>query len=81
LEFMYYLVTQELNALHMEDAELLQTCQEKQRSFLQVHLAKWLPRFAEKVQENGQIDFYKTLAQVTDRFVRADVSIFLPAIG
>jgi TorA maturation chaperone TorD len=76
LEFMYYLVTQELKAMHQEDAEALQACQEKQRSFLQVHLAKWLPRFAEKVQENGQVDFYKTLAQVTDRFVQAHVSAF-----
>ncbi len=76
LEFMYYLVMQELEAIHMEDTEALQTCQEKQRSFLQTHLARWLPRFAEKVQENGQIDFYKTLTQVTDRFVQTDVSVF-----
>ncbi len=66
LEFMYYLVTKQIEAT-TEDANL--QILQKQQSFLQVHLARWLPQFVKNVQENAQTEFYKKLAQLTETFI------------
>ena len=39
---------------------------------LGVHLTRWLPKFAEKVQKNAQTEFYKKLARLTETFVQKD---------
>ena len=73
LEFMYYLAVKQNQATEKGNIQDIQLCQQKQKSFLNSHLAKWLPKFAEKVQNNSQIEFYKKLAGLTDIFVRKDL--------
>ncbi len=73
LEFMYYLVAKQTQATNEENLKDIRHYQQKQKSFLSIHLAKWLPGFAEKVQKNAQTEFYKKLARLTEIFVQKDL--------
>ncbi|UCG59413.1 MAG: molecular chaperone TorD family protein [Phycisphaerales bacterium] len=72
LEFMHYLATEQMWAVRRANLQTVQRYQHKQYSFLQTHLARWLPEFAENVQKNAQTAFYRRLAQITAIFVRED---------
>ena len=76
LEFMYYLVAKQTQATNKENLQDIQLCQQKQKAFLNFHLARWVPEFAENVQKNAQTKFYKKLAGLTDIFVRKDLDVF-----
>jgi TorA maturation chaperone TorD len=73
LEFMYYLIARQTQATNKGNLQDIQLYQQKQKSFLYVHLARWLPEFAEKVQKNAQTEFYKKLARLTEIFVQKDL--------
>ena len=73
LEFMYYLATKQTQATNEENLQDIQIYQQKQKSFLCSHLARWLPEFTENVQQNAQTEFYKKLAQLTEMFVQKDL--------
>ena len=73
LEFVYYLMTKQIRAIRDEDLQMLQSCQKKQYSFLQTHLGRWLPGFVERVQENAQTEFYRTLSKLTRELIERDV--------
>ncbi|MHC4913184.1 MAG: TorD/DmsD family molecular chaperone [Planctomycetota bacterium] len=73
LEFMYYLVTKQIEAAGKANPQILQSCLQKQQSFLRTHLARWLPLFVKNVQENAQTEFYKKLTQLTGTFVQKDL--------
>ncbi|MHC4159215.1 MAG: TorD/DmsD family molecular chaperone [Planctomycetota bacterium] len=73
LEFMHYLVTKQIKATGKTNLQIIQSCLQKQQSFLQTHLARWLPEFAENVRKNAQTEFYKKLAQLTEIFVQKDM--------
>lgn len=73
LEFMYYLVAKQTQATNEENLQAIQLYQQKQKAFLNFHLARWLPEFAENVQKNAQTEFYKELAQLTWMFVQKDL--------
>ena len=76
LEFMYYLIAKQTQAINEENFQETQLYQQKQKSFLCVHLARWLPDFTERVKENAQTKFYKRSAQLTEMFVQKDMSYF-----
>jgi TorA maturation chaperone TorD len=73
LEFMYYLVVKQIEAVQEGNLRVLQSYEQKQCSFLRTHLARWVPQFAENVRQNAQTPFYRDLAGFTERFVRKDV--------
>jgi TorA maturation chaperone TorD len=73
LEFMYYLVAKETQGANEENLQDIQLYQQKQKTFLNSHLGKWLPEFIENVQKNAQTEFYKKLAQLTEMFVQKDL--------
>jgi TorA maturation chaperone TorD len=75
LEFLYYLVAKQIEATKDGNLQMLQTCQQKQYSFLQVHLGRWLPAFAENIQKNAQTEFYGDLARLTETFVQEDLEV------
>ena len=75
LEFMYYLAVKQIEAVKDANLEILQSCQQKQYSFLRTHLSRWLPAFAENVQKNAQTKFYRKLAQLTDVFIQKDLDV------
>jgi len=73
LEFMYYLVHEELQAFGEGDIGRLRKILKKQEWFLENHLGAWIFDFTEKVQQGCKTSFYGNLAQCTSLFVRADV--------
>jgi TorA maturation chaperone TorD len=75
LEFLYYLVSKQIEATVNQNLQMLQTYQQKQCNFLQTHLSRWLPAFAENVKKNAQTKFYSDLAKLTEEFILNDVSV------
>ncbi len=72
LEFMYYLIYKELEAIQQADAESAFNFVETQKAFLERHLARWIAKFANNVEQHATTDFYKHLAQATRIFVQQD---------
>lgn len=74
LEFMYFLIYQEIVSLEKRDREIAVGYIEKQRSFLEDHLVVWLPKFAQAVDDNATTDFYKNISKATLQFVQHDLA-------
>lgn len=68
LEFMYFLILKEIEAIGNSDIEKTLSFLEKQRDFLKKHLGAWVFDFADNIEENAETDFYKNLARVTKTF-------------
>lgn len=62
LEFLYYLMAKELMFLDNDDLEESNFCLEKQKQFINRHLANWINDFTDLVIENANSDFYSRLA-------------------
>ncbi len=73
LEFMYFLIFQEISAFNNHDFGNMTRCQSKQRAFLETHLGVWVSDFTNKVAENTETVFYKKLARLTQPFVKEDL--------
>lgn len=72
LEFMHVLVIRELEALAGGDLDRAQYSRKKQSSFLERHLAAWVPVFTRGVEQQAQTRFYQDLAAATRLFVESD---------
>jgi TorA maturation chaperone TorD len=72
LEFLYALVFREASAAASgNDAERAQAV-ELQRRFVGRHLGRWIGPFAEALRGSGETALYRTLADLTERFVRSE---------
>lgn len=69
LEFLHFLTFKEFQARQENDPELLNGYLLAQRDFLERHLARWLPKFCERVRSAGEVPFYPELAGLTAEFV------------
>ncbi|MBC8505514.1 MAG: molecular chaperone TorD family protein [Anaerolineales bacterium] len=74
LEFLYFLIFLEVEALEKENWEAVLESLKFQESFLNDHLGAWISRFASDVEENAQTEFYKNLAIITSKFVQGDLT-------
>lgn len=72
LEFMYYLVGKEVEALAESEHATVERCLGKQRTFLDRHLGQWIATFADAVEEHAETEFYRTVARETRVFVERD---------
>ena len=72
LEFMYYLIYKELEALASSDRQTALAFLKKRWGFLVDHLGAWISDFAGVVEENATTNFYKSLARLTKVFVQKD---------
>jgi TorA maturation chaperone TorD len=72
LEFMHFLVVKELEALAGGNPDRAQNFSQKQRAFLERHLAAWVPDFSRSVEEQAQTQFYQGLAATTRIFIESD---------
>ncbi len=77
LEFMYFLIFRENEALESGDLASSLNFLELQGSFLQEHLGAWIAAFAFNVEENAETEFYQSLAKVTKLFVQKDMANLL----
>jgi TorA maturation chaperone TorD len=74
LEFMYFLIFKEIEAIYSDapEAAYEQFC--RQRSFLNNHLGLWATDFAQKVEKHAETDFYCNLAIAMRTFIAEDVA-------
>ena len=73
LEFMYYLIFKETEAVEQGDPVSTTNYLEKQKAFLERHLGRWVAKFADNVEQYATTGFYQQLAQATKIFVQQDV--------
>ena len=74
LEFMHAAVLQEGRALARSQAEKAAVCRDAQAKFLNDHLGRWLPTYAERLQAEDPDGFYAALASLTRQFVAAETA-------
>jgi putative dimethyl sulfoxide reductase chaperone len=72
LEFMHFLIIKELDALGCGFLDRARNFRQKQRAFLERHLAAWVPDFSRSVQEQAATQFYQGLAATTRIFIESD---------
>ncbi len=73
LEFMYFLVFREVEAIKISDFGTAASYLERQKAFLETHLGIWVPEFASNVETNAQTTFYKDLARITKSFIKDEL--------
>ena len=69
LEFMYFLIYREIEALKKADIAAAAGYTEKQMEFMSKILMKWVPLFCEKIKEGTENNFYTALADCTYIYV------------
>ncbi len=69
LEFMYYLIHKERQALNEKDFTGAERLRDKQRFFHDKFLATWVPDFSDRIKDNTQNQFYSSLADCLNTFV------------
>jgi len=69
LEFMYYLVYKEIEALEASDMKAAAAALEAQDSFMHVFLLRWVDKFSGRIAENADTDFYRALAGCLSSFI------------
>ena len=75
LEFMYYLIFKEFEAVSSLDMQTATDYIQKQKSFLEDHLMAWVPKFVANIIENAETLFYQYLAKVTESFLKKNYEI------
>ena len=70
LEFMSFLAETEAAAKNESDRR---SCRRAQADFLATHLASWWPKITEKIKGQEPLPFYRSLAELTSRFLEADL--------
>jgi len=75
LEFMYYLIFKEIEALSNSETETVVGLIQKQKSFLDDHLMAWVPEFADNIIEHAETLFYQNLAKATETFLKDNYTI------
>ena len=73
LEFMYFLIFKEVEAIRISDSRTAASYLKKQKAFLEAHLGVWVSEFAYNVEANAQTAFYKNLARITKSFIRKEI--------
>jgi TorA maturation chaperone TorD len=74
LEFMHFLIVKEIAAAADGELERAQNFRQKQRAFLERHLAAWVPDFSDSVEKQAQTGFYQSLAAATRLYIESDFS-------
>jgi TorA maturation chaperone TorD len=69
LEFMYYLIHKEVEALKKGDKKRALKWIEPQEAFFSTYLKPWVPPFCEKIKEGTDNEFYKALADCVSTFI------------
>ncbi|UCD57273.1 MAG: molecular chaperone TorD family protein [Candidatus Hydrogenedentota bacterium] len=73
LEFIYYLIFKQMQAINDSDHEGLVDYVMKQKAFMESHLGSWIPKFARQVGTNAGTDFYRILAGFTESIVNREM--------
>ena len=74
LEFLYLLIFRQNQARRSGDAAALDSATGLRKRFLDEHLGRWVRPFTAAVKSGAQGAFYRELAELTERFVRMEVT-------
>ena len=74
LEFMYFLVSNEINAKSSEQLDESFEFMYRQKSFLVDHLGAWIVNFSCNTEVSTDCDFYRNLARATRIFIAEDLN-------
>ncbi len=74
LEFMYYLVYREVEAIINDNETNIALYRKKQKDFLQNHLGKWVSEFTDNISANTEIVFYQDIARITKSLITEDLA-------
>jgi len=74
LEFMYFLVSNEINAISSEQLDESSEFLYRQKSFLIDHLGAWIVNFSSNTEISTDCDFYRNLARTTRIFIAEDLN-------
>ena len=69
LEFMQQMTLAEEKAWADGKRNLALVCLEKEKEFIEEHLAGWVPVFCEKVIKEAELPFYREISRLTWRFI------------
>ncbi len=72
LSFMSYLIGRAIEEQEKGNLGEARRLLDAQGRFLRDHLLKWVPKFAEDVVSNAEVDFYKGLGYLTEGFLELD---------
>jgi putative dimethyl sulfoxide reductase chaperone len=75
LEFMYYLITTEIDAINNGDFKKANSYRNKQQSFLNGHLSLWVSEFTDSIIKNAKSDFYKKIAISLNLMIKEEHSL------
>jgi DMSO reductase family type II enzyme chaperone len=75
LEFLAFLAFREARMAQDGADEFRDGYRWAQKAFLDRHIVKWLPAFAERLAEQGALPFFQHLARFTVGFTRADLGL------
>jgi TorA maturation chaperone TorD len=73
LEFMYFLISKEVEAVVDSDSTNTVGYLRKQKDFLETHLGVWVSDFTDKIKANAETIFYRNLAWLTNSFVKEEL--------
>jgi TorA maturation chaperone TorD len=73
LEFMYFLIFKEIEAVKQSDIQSFQYYLKEQQFFLKDHLNGWRSEFTDNVIAYSETEFYKALAKFTAIFIQQDL--------
>jgi TorA maturation chaperone TorD len=69
LEFMQQVIHAEEKAWEDGDRDLALVFLEKEKKFIEEHLAEWIPDFCDKVIDGAELPFYRVIAELTKKFI------------
>lgn len=69
LEFMYYLLFRECEALERADRDAALRFLSLQETFFNKHLARWAPQFCDRIRQGTDNEFYARLADCLSAFI------------
>lgn len=72
LEFLQYLVGQEIANVREGSAERVDALRAVERSFLEAHLLNWIDAFQAAIEKREQLSFYSNLTKMTKGWLEQD---------
>lgn len=74
LEFLYLLIFRENETLRAGDTTKLAQARDLKQRFLDQHLGRWIGPFAAAMRGNARTDFYRQLADLTEKVVKQEAA-------
>ena len=73
LEFVSFLINEEMSAEHREDNEAVEVARNRQKEFIAQVLGKWVFDFCHAIEEKAGIKYYRALAVCLGMFMRCEL--------